>query len=168
MRFSFFLLAAVSYLLSFGCQSETETAAADLPAAETDEMAQGIYDPELAAQIGADDYGMKKYVIAFLKAGPNRDRSEEEAKALQQAHMDNINRMAESGELIAAGPFLDDGPLRGLYIFNVSTVEEAEKLTATDPAIQAGSLVMELIPWYGPAALMLMEDWHDRVTKTTM
>ena len=68
---------------------------------------EGVYNAELAAQYDADDYGMKKYVIAFLKRGPNRDRSQEEADALQAAHMVNIGRMAEEGVLILAGPFLE-------------------------------------------------------------
>ena len=45
-----------------------------------------------------------------------------------------------------AGPFADDGVLRGIYVFDVATVAEAEALTKTDPAIQAGQLVMELHP----------------------
>ena len=65
-----------------------------------------------------------------------------------------------------AGPFLDTGDLRGIYIFDVKTIEEAEALTKTDPAIQAGSLIMELKPWYGSAALMELNQRHKRVTKT--
>lgn len=112
------------------------------------------------ASWGADEYGMKRYVMAFLYAGPNRDRSEEEAAELQRAHLENIDRLAEAGKLVLAGPFLDEGELRGIYVFDVPTVEEAAELTATDPAIQAGSLVMELKPWYGSAALIPLNDLH--------
>ena len=117
-------------------------------------------DTALAAAIGADDYGMKQYVMAFLKKGPNRDRTPEEAAKLQKAHMDNIGRLATEGKLVLAGPFMDDGDIRGIYIFNVTTIEEAKKLTETDPAIQAGSLVMDLHPWYGSAALMKVNEIH--------
>ena len=79
--------------------------------------------------------------------------------------MDNISRMVEEGTLVLAGPFGGDGDIRGIYVFDVPTVEEARKLTETDPAIQAGSLVMELIPWYGSATLPLIKDWHGRVAK---
>ncbi len=57
----------------------------------------------------------------------------------------------------------DDGPLRGIYVFDVRTVAEAEALTKTDPAIQAGSLVMELHPWYGSAALMMVNEVHAKI-----
>lgn len=164
MRLFSLLYVGLALLSGVACQSEAEPAAITDAAVPADSI-QNTYDPELAAQLGADDYGMKTYVMAFLKAGPNRDRSEAEAQALQRAHLDNITRMAEAGQLVLAGPFLDDGPLRGIYIFNVRTVEEAEALTATDPAIQAGSLVMELHPWYGSAALMQVGDWHPKIAK---
>lgn len=123
------------------------------------------YDSVLASRLGADEYGMRKYVMAFLKAGPNRSQSKEEAAKLQKAHMDNIKRMAEEGKLIVAGPFINDGDIRGIYIFDVQTVEEAGALTATDPAIQAGRLIMELHPWYGSAALMEVNSLHNRLQK---
>jgi uncharacterized protein YciI len=125
--------------------------------------AQGTYDAALAGKLKADQYGMRTYVMAFLKAGPNRNRSREDAQRLQQAHMANINRLAAEGKLVLAGPFADDGPLRGIYVFDVATVAEAEALTKTDPAIQAGSLVMELHPWYGSAALMMVNEVHAKI-----
>jgi uncharacterized protein YciI len=73
--------------------------------------------------------------------------------------------MADEGTLLIAGPFMDDQEIRGIYIFDVRTLEEAEALTATDPAIKAGRLIMELHPWYGPAALPLLNDMHEKVTK---
>lgn len=124
-----------------------------------------VFDPQRANKAGADDYGMKPYVMAFLKRGPNRDRTKEQAQQLQRAHLDNITRLANEGKLILAGPFLDDGELRGIYIFNVTTVEEAKALTETDPAIQAGSLVLELLPWYGSAALTELHELHKVMAK---
>ena len=124
-----------------------------------------VYDSLLAAKLGADQYGMKKYVMAFLKRGPNRSQDSATAVQLQQAHLSNIVRMAEEGTLLLAGPFLDDGELRGIYIFNVETVEQAKELTATDPAIKAGRLEMELHPWYGSAALMELYDISKKITQ---
>ncbi len=120
-------------------------------------------DTALAKELGADDYGMRQYVIAFLRRGQNRDRTPADAAKLQKAHLENIGRMADEGTLVLAGPFLDEGNLRGIYIFNVKTVEEAKELTKTDPAIQAGSLIMELHPWYGSAALMKVSEIHNKL-----
>lgn len=108
----------------------------------------------------ADNYGMKQYVMAFLKTGPNRDQDSATAAQIQNAHLENIGRMAENGDLLLAGPFLDNSDIKGIYIFNVSSLEEAKKLTDSDPAIKAGRLVMELKPWYGSAALLAVNDIH--------
>ena len=122
-------------------------------------------EEDLAEKYGADDYGMKVYVMAFLKSGPDRSQDSTTAANLQKAHLENIDRMAEEGKLIIAGPFMDDGEIRGIYIFDVETVEEARELTATDPAIQAGRSVMELHPWYGPAALMAIPELYEEMVK---
>jgi len=123
------------------------------------------YDSIYAQQLGADDYGMHQYVMALLKAGPNRDKSKEEVAELQKGHMVNIKRLANEGLLVLAGPFLDDGDLRGIYIFDVRTIEEAQKLTATDPAIESGLLIMELHPWYGSAGIMEVQQIHKTIAK---
>lgn len=124
------------------------------------------YDSTFAEKLGADAYGMRPYVLAYLKRGPNRSQDSTTAANLQKAHLENIMRMAASGKLVLAGPFLDTGAVRGIYIFNVSTIEEARELTATDPAIQAGRLEMELHPWYGPAVLPLISPLSKRLEKT--
>ncbi len=123
------------------------------------------YDAALASKLKADDMGMHKYVMAFLKRGPNRPSDPAEARKLQEGHMANINRMAKEGKLVLAGPFLDTGELRGIYIFNVATVAEAEALTDSDPAIKAGSLVMELHPWYGSAAIQEITAIHEKIAR---
>lgn len=134
--------------------------------AESEGTAEIKYDSVLAKQLGADDYGMKKYVVAFLKTGPNQELDSAQAADLQRAHLDNIFRMADEGKLVLAGPFLDGGDLKGIYIFNVETVEEATELTESDPAVQAGRFTMELHPWYGSAATMKINDLHKSIQKT--
>lgn len=126
------------------------------------------YDAQLAQKLGADDYGMKTYVMAFLKTRPNRLKDSAASAQLQMAHLKNIMRLAEEGKLMVAGPSLDNQDIKGIFIFNVSTVEEAKKLTETDPAIEAGSLIMELHPWYGSAALAEAYRLHKKVEKKSV
>ena len=109
---------------------------------------------------GADGYGMRQYVLAYLKTGGVQS---ENAAELQQAHMANIVRMAEAGQLVLAGPFLDGGEVRGLYIFDTPSVDSARAWTATDPAVQAGVFDMELHPWYGSAALLAVNELHEQL-----
>ena len=151
----------------------TAPAEPDKPAPVTDLYQQittpnAVYDSVLATRLGADEYGMKAYVLAFLKSGPNQSQDSITAVNLQKAHLKNIQRMADEGKLVVAGPFLDEGDVRGIYVFNVATVEEARALTETDPAIQAGRLVMELHPWYCSATLPLLVPMHKRLQKKSI
>jgi len=153
----FFLLALGSLTLGLSCRPSTPSTA---------EENTLTFEENLARELGADDYGMKSYVLAFLKSGPNQSADSLERARLQRAHLDNISRLAEEGKLVLAGPFLDEGEIRGIYIFDVPSLEEAETLTRSDPAIQAGSLVMELHPWYGSATLPLLNDMHKKIART--
>jgi len=161
-------LTVLTALVAAACAATpAPPAASSHPASVTPTPSSG-YDAELARRLGADEYGMHSYVLALLKPGPNRTQSPEQAKQLMQAHLANIMRLAEAGSLVVAGPFLDDGPISGIYIFKVATVEEARALTATDPAIQAGRLEMELHPWYGSAALQEVNALHKRLQKKSI
>jgi uncharacterized protein YciI len=123
------------------------------------------YDAELARQFGADDYGMKQYVFVVLKTGKAKIEDAEKRKELQAGHMKNISRLAEEGKLVLAGPFNQGGDPRGIYIFNVKTLEEAAELVKTDPAIKAGLFDVEMTRWYGSAALMNVNETHKKIQK---
>jgi uncharacterized protein len=90
---------------------------------------------------------MKNYFMVFLKKGPHRNQDSLEVQKIQQAHLENITLLAKSGKLNIAGPFLDDGDLRGIFVFDVPNIEEAKKLTETDPAIKSGRLSYEIHPF---------------------
>ena len=125
------------------------------------------FDPELAKKLGADERGMKMYVLCILKTGPkDADIKGDERKEVFAGHFANIGRLAEEGKLAVAGPFgKNDKAYRGLYIFNVATIEEAEKLVVLDPAVKAGVFVPELTLWYGSAAMMVVNDTHKKIEK---
>src|SRR5829696_3337534 len=122
------------------------------------------YDAELAKRLGADERGMRNYVLAILRTGPANITDKDERAKLFQGHFAMINRFAGEGKLSVAGP-LDDpkGEYRGIYVFNVATVEEAQKLTETDPSIKAGIFRVEFIKWYASAGLIEMTNLHSRI-----
>lgn len=137
--------------------------------AQTSEKAPTpAFDANLAKKLGADDYGMKTYVFCVLKTGPNdatvtgKDRD-----AAFAGHMSNIRKLSDEGKLAVAGPFgKNERSYRGIFIFNVATVEEAQKLVETDPAVKAGIFIVELTPWYGSASLMATPEIHKKIAKT--
>lgn len=96
---------------------------------------------------------MKQWFFVMLSRGENRTQDSVETAKLMEGHMANINKMAELGVLRVAGPFIDDGNWRGIFIMDCKTIEEAESYVKQDPAIIAGRLAYEIHPWYGPATI---------------
>ena len=125
------------------------------------------YNENLAKSLQADDYGMKKYVFCILKTGSNTSATKEEQTKYFEGHMANINKLAKEGKLVLAGPFMkNDRNYRGVFIFNVESIEEAKSLVDTDPAVQAKLFEAELNPWYGSAALQEITKIHKTIEKT--
>ena len=131
--------------------------------------ANPAYDEKLAKSLNADERGMKKYVFCLLKSGTNTTATKEETQKLFEGHMANINKLAKEGKLAVAGPFMkNERNYRGIYVFNVETIEEAQALVETDPAIKANLLEAELTPWYCTAALQEIPKMHEKIAKTKM
>lgn len=91
----------------------------------------------------------KEYRIVFIRTGPAKDIPAEEQQEAFQGHFTNMTRMAEAGDLLIAGPFMDPRPdpmHRGLWIFDTDSDEEALELAATDPPGKLGIFVFEAVP----------------------
>jgi uncharacterized protein len=142
-------------------------AAINASAQKTAKQTGPKYDAKLAKKLGGNDNGMKTYVLGIIKTGPNdQNMKGKERDDIFAGHMANIDRLAKEGKLAVAGPFgKNDKNYRGLFVFNVTTVEEAQKLADTDPAVQAGVFIVELTPWFASASLMATFDIHKRITK---
>ena len=98
-------------------------------------------------------YEMDNYVVCILRRGPSTSQSKEEAAKIQEGHMAHIRHMASIGKVVVAGPFTgNNADARGMFIFKAS-LDEAKALTAEDPAVKAGRLVMDLYPWYAGKGL---------------
>lgn len=124
------------------------------------------YDAALAKTLGADEYGMKPYVLVLLKTGSNATQDKEKVQSLFRGHMANIQRLADEGKLIVAGPLgKNEKAYRGIFIFNVKTLEEANALVETDPAVKEKLLEAEFYQWYGSAALPEYLKAHEKIEK---
>jgi uncharacterized protein YciI len=94
-------------------------------------------------------YEMTTYYLVLLYRGPkSTGENTPEAQRIQAAHMANIGKMADEGKLLMAGPMDEDGKLRGIFVFRVASLQEAQALAAADPAVMAGRLVPEVHPWF--------------------
>lgn len=124
------------------------------------------YDSRLAEKLGADDYGMKKYVLVVLKTGINQSQDKEFVEKCFRGHLDNINRLVKEGKMIVAGPLTkNEKTYRGIFILNVADFDEAEKVLQRDAAIKEGLLDFELFSWYGSAALPEYLPFSDKIWK---
>ena len=126
------------------------------------------FDPNLAKQTGADERGMRGYVLVILKTGPNRMPDGPERNEMFKGHFANMSRLAAEGKLVQAGPLDGVDGWRGLFVFATPDIEEAKKLVATDPVVMKGEMVPEFHKYYGSAALMLLNDLHEKVAKKKM
>ena len=127
--------------------------------------AKPVYDAELARKVGADDRGMRKFVLVILKTGPTRVPAGKERDEMFKGHFANISRLADEGKLVLAGPLDGQEGWRGLFLFPVGDIEAAKQLVATVPVISKGEMVAEYHAFYGSAALMLIPDAHARIMK---
>lgn len=161
-----FLLAAPQ---ASAQQTEADPAAPASAAATAEPDAtppdRPAFDAALAAKVGADERGMRKFVLVVLKTGPTRVPDGPERQAMFRGHFDNMTRLSEAGKLVLAGPLDGVDGWRGLFIFAVEEIAEAEKLVATDPVIQQGEMVAEYHAWYGSAALMEIPGLHARIAR---
>jgi uncharacterized protein YciI len=104
--------------------------------------AKGIMKPP------AQPLKMATYYFTFLRRGPKwTGEKTPETEKIQAAHMANINAMAKTGKLVIAGPFEKAGDYAGVFVFNVSSLDEAKALAESDPAVRAGRLVVDVHPW---------------------
>lgn len=142
-------------IVSMPAAAQTPTAPAPQPPGR---------DAALAERLGADERGMRAYVLVVLKTGPTRVPDGEARKAMFAGHFANMERLAQDGKLVLAGPFSSDPDgWRGLLLFAVDDIDEARRLTATDPVIQRGEMVAEYHRWYGSAAAMMLPELHERL-----
>ncbi len=123
------------------------------------------YDAQLASKLGADEHGMRQYVMVILKTGPSPKPKGAERDEMFKGHFANIQRLAKAGKLALAGPFDGVDGWRGMFIFAVKDIDEARQLTATDPVISSGEMVAEYHTYYGSAALMQVNEIHNHIMK---
>ena len=90
-------------------------------------------------------YAQDSRIFMFLNNRPDKpELPKEEVDRIMKGHMDNINKMAAEGKLVAAGPFEGGG---GIFIFNAKTNEEVMEWVKPDPGIQANRWRLEMFPF---------------------
>lgn len=156
-------LAACLFALSCAAlpalaQETAAPTAASAPAANT-------YDAAQAQAWGANDNGLRPYIVVLLKTGPKRMPDGPARDEMFKGHFANMQRLAREGLLVYAGPLDGVGELRGLFVFATHDAEVARKAVNTDPVLIQGEMVAELHQHFGSAALMGVNEQHSRLIK---
>ncbi|MBB2145396.1 hypothetical protein GM921_07870 [Pedobacter sp. LMG 31464] len=124
------------------------------------------YDEALAKKYGAEENGMKMYVLVILKTGTNTTATKVETDSAFAGHMANMGRLVKLNKLIVAGPLgKNDKTYRGIFILNTKSLDEAKEILATDPAVKAKLLDADIMNWYGSAALAEYLKAEDKIWK---
>ncbi len=123
------------------------------------------YDAALAERLGADEYGMRRYVLVILKSGPTPVPAGEERDAMFRGHFANMKRLAAEGKLVLDGPLDGVDGWRGLFVLAVTEIEAARQLVATDPVVAQGEMVAEYHSYFGSAALMQVNEVHEKLAR---
>jgi uncharacterized protein len=97
----------------------------------------------------------ERYTVALLVACHGApELTDDEAVALQDAHLGHLADLHDQGHLLAVGPLADPGgELRGLSILAVDE-DRARGLKNADPAVRAGLYRVRTMTWRVPAGLM--------------
>lgn len=104
---------------------------------------------EFEMKDGDTTYIMKQYFLCIYIRGENTGQDSLKLKELQSGHLAHISKMANEGVICMAGPFGDDTEKRGILMFDVPTLEEAEKWVKQDPMVIEKRLTYEIHPWWG-------------------
>ena len=93
------------------------------------------------------------YTVVLLLTPPDAPQlGDEDADALQDAHLAYLSELHEAGHLLAAGPLPGEPGrrYRGISVFR-GVPDEIRQLAERDPAVQAGWFELEVLPWMVPA-----------------
>lgn len=140
----FILLFSSIMFISCNSVKEQNTKTVSLPNQNTAKTNHETF----SYQDGDTTYVMQKYFLVLLKKGKNRNHSKEEATELQKQHMAHISWLDKTGKISLAGPSENHETVAGFLLFNTETIKEADSLANLDPAVKAGRLEVEVLPWW--------------------
>ena len=105
--------------------------------------------PSATSSQAATPTEMRMYYMVFLRRGPAWTAAATPAATkVSQGHRANIDRLTKEGLMVVAGPFegtSGERALAGIFIMRVASMESAKAVVDSDPAVQAGRFVYEIV-----------------------
>jgi uncharacterized protein YciI len=126
-------------------------------------LKKGTYSYEFLPWLTARNYIFKPeepamtktFFIGFLQKSKTwTPEVTEETKKIGEGHMAHIGKMAADGHLALAGPFMNNGFFRGVFIFKTADLETAKNVSSQDPVIRSGRMEINIYKWEIPAGIL--------------
>lgn len=136
------VILVISMLLATLCMGQNKTQSEAI-----------TYDSTLASKLGADQFGMKEYVMVILNKGPVTINDASEKNKIIKEHLKSMDDLTKEGKVVFSGPLVNGDDMQWMVVFEVKTTDEAQALINTDPGVTAGMFSTDMHLWYGPAAL---------------
>lgn len=89
---------------------------------------------------------MTKYYLTLLIADPKADANA--TQKLLLPHLWDIRHNLDDKKYVSAGPFDGKSEIRGLFIINAASLDEAQAIAQSDPMVKAGLLKAEVHTWW--------------------
>ncbi|MDA8017155.1 MAG: YciI family protein [Thermoanaerobaculia bacterium] len=129
--------AFIFFLLALSLLSSPLAATEPATAAEDEEVAPSEFE--------------KHYLVLLIRPENPPTFSDEESAKIQSAHLGHLHKLWVEGDALIAGPFEvpKDERMRGMVLFRGDlSAAEVRALAEADPAVKAGRLEVQVLPWW--------------------
>jgi uncharacterized protein YciI len=92
------------------------------------------------------------YMCLLVK--PENFKQTPETQQLFAGHLKHVTSLLTSGKAVVAGPFMDNNPIAGIFVFNASSPEEARAWEVEDPLVKTGGFKVEILKWWAAKGIM--------------
>lgn len=100
-------------------------------------------------------FEMKQYYLVFLKAGDNRTQDSATTSQIMKGHLAHLTEMYENDKMSLCGPMMSENEIKGVCVYHINDSTEVRRLAESDPAVRAGRLRVEILPWYSAKGMTL-------------
>jgi uncharacterized protein len=107
-----------------------------------------VRSEDKASPTGSPPVEFDHYALTILRTDKDWPKEKAAREVLFRQHLGHLQAMARAGKLVVAGPLgdQDDKTKRGIGLWRTS-LEEARRLSAEDPAVKAGVFKVEAMTW---------------------
>ena len=98
---------------------------------------------------------MTTFQLVFIKRNPDwKARSSTEVQSIEVAHQEFFDGLIQSDHVLVSGLVTDESDLRAIIVSGATTMQQAQSIVESDPAVQVGMLRAEIYAWYAGTGIM--------------